>query len=69
MALPAALCLVVGITDGDSIKVRCGTEGNYEVVKIRISAIDAPEKNKPMGKNPKKRWATFVKKKWQRSRL
>ena len=48
--LPAALlCLVVAITDGDTIKAKCGHPGAYEQVTIRISAIDAPEKRQAFG--------------------
>lgn len=43
------LCLVVGISDGDTLTARCGEPGAYEQVKIRISAIDAPEKAQPFG--------------------
>lgn len=42
--IPAILCLVVAISDGDTLTARCGQPGAYEQVKIRISAIDAPEK-------------------------
>lgn len=45
----AILCLVVGVTDGDTITARCGQPGAYEQVKVRISAIDAPEKKQPFG--------------------
>lgn len=42
-------CLVVGVGDGDTLTARCGEPGAYEQVKIRISAIDAPEKAQPFG--------------------
>nr|WP_255368601.1 thermonuclease family protein [Polaromonas sp. OV174] len=42
-------CLVVGVTDGDTIKARCGQPGAYEQVKVRIAEIDAPEKRQPFG--------------------
>lgn len=45
----ALLCLVVAISDGDTLTARCGESGTYEQVKIRISAIDAPEKAQPFG--------------------
>ncbi|RZA21490.1 MAG: thermonuclease family protein [Proteobacteria bacterium] len=48
-ATPAA-CLVVGITDGDTITARCGEPGSYEQVKVRIAAIDTPERGQPYGK-------------------
>lgn len=45
----ALLCLVVAITDGDTLKARCGEPGAYQQLTIRISAIDAPEKRQPFG--------------------
>ncbi|CAK7025392.1 thermonuclease family protein [Saezia sanguinis] len=42
--LEILFCLVVGITDGDTLKARCGEPGNYEQVRVRIVAIDAPER-------------------------
>lgn len=49
MISAALLCLVVGISDGDTITARCGDPGAYEQVKVRIAAIDAPEKHQPFG--------------------
>jgi endonuclease YncB( thermonuclease family) len=46
---PPTPCLIVGISDGDTVAARCGTAGEYEQVKIRIAAIDAPEKRQPFG--------------------
>lgn len=42
-------CLVVGVSDGDTITMRCGTLGSYQQVKVRLSGIDAPEKRQPFG--------------------
>ncbi|CAN7505673.1 thermonuclease family protein [Variovorax paradoxus] len=42
-------CLVVGISDGDTLTARCGRLGAYEEVKVRIAAIDAPERAQPYG--------------------
>lgn len=49
MLSAALLCLVVGVTDGDTIEARCGEPGAYEQITVRISAIDAPEKRQPFG--------------------
>ncbi|MFM9924890.1 thermonuclease family protein [Variovorax sp. H27-G14] len=46
-------CLVVGISDGDTLTARCGRSGAYERVKVRIAAIDAPEKSQPYGQRSK----------------
>lgn len=49
MILHAALCLIVAITDGDTLTARCGEPGAHQQVKVRIAAIDAPEKRQPYG--------------------
>ena len=46
-------CLVVGVTDGDTITARCGEPGAYEQVKVRFGAIDAPERKQPFGARAK----------------
>lgn len=49
MTAAALLCLVVGITDGDTLTARCGEPGQYQQVKVRLAGIDAPEKAQPFG--------------------
>lgn len=49
MTSAALLCLVIAITDGDTLTARCGEPGAYEQVIVRISAIDAPEKRQAFG--------------------
>lgn len=49
MFASALICLVVGVTDGDTLNARCGEPGAYQVVKVRIGAIDAPEKAQAFG--------------------
>ncbi|MES2183972.1 MAG: thermonuclease family protein [Pseudomonadota bacterium] len=49
MLAAAALCLVIGISDGDTLTARCGPPGSYEQVRVRLAAIDAPEKKQPYG--------------------
>lgn len=46
----ALLCLVVGISDGDTIKVRCPDQPQ---IVIRLAEIDAPEKAQPYGQRSK----------------
>lgn len=46
----ALLCLVVGISDGDTIKVRCPDQPQ---VVVRLAEIDAPEKAQPFGQRSK----------------
>ena len=49
MLQAALLCLVVGISDGDTLTARCGQPGQYEQVKVRLQGIDAPERKQPFG--------------------
>lgn len=49
----ALLCLVIAITDGDTLKVRCGEPSQYEQITIRLGGIDAPEKKMPFGQRSK----------------
>ena len=49
MTAAALLCLVIAITDGDTIKARCGEPEAYQQITVRISAIDAPEKRQAFG--------------------
>ena len=49
MLVEAMLCLVVGIADGDTLTVRCGSPGAYEQLRVRINAIDAPERSQDFG--------------------
>jgi endonuclease YncB( thermonuclease family) len=46
-------CLVVGVSDGDTITARCGEPGAYEQVKERFNGIDAPGKKQPFGQRAK----------------
>ena len=52
-AMTAALlmCLIVGISDGDTLTARCEAQADCESVtlKVRLSEIDAPEKAQPFG--------------------
>ena len=43
-------CLVVGVNDGDTLTARCGSAANDRQVRVRIAAIDAPERGQPYGK-------------------
>ena len=53
-------CLVVGVSDGDTITARCGAAGDYEQVKVRINGIDAPEKRQPFGQRSKEALSDLV---------
>lgn len=49
-AAAALLCLVVGVTDGDTLKVRCGSG---EQQTVRLAEVDAPEKRQAFGARAK----------------
>lgn len=49
----ALVCLVVGVSDGDTLTARCDHDLAYERVTIRIAGIDAPEKAQPFGRQSK----------------
>lgn len=59
VAVPLAplLCLVVAISDGDTLTVRCGAPGAYEQIKVRIAAIDAPESRQAFGQKSRQNLA------------
>lgn len=44
------LCLVVGISDGDTLKAKCGEPGAHQQVTIRLAEVDAPEKGLLFGR-------------------
>ncbi len=61
MSLSAAvLCLVVGVSDGDTVTVRCD-QGPQE--RIRLVEIDAPEKRQPYGQKAKQVLSDLIYKK------
>jgi len=43
------LCLVVSITDGDTLKARC----DGKTYRVRLAQIDAPERKQPFGTKSK----------------
>ena len=53
--VPAAsallLCVVVGITDGDTLTARCGSAAGMptQPIKVRLAQVDAPEHHQPFG--------------------
>lgn len=53
LAAAAEQCLVVGVSDGDTLTARCGQPGAYRQVRVRLAAIDAPESAQPFGQRSK----------------
>jgi endonuclease YncB( thermonuclease family) len=53
--MPAAasvlLCLVVAITDGDTLTARCDSAANAsaQMLVVRLAEVDAPEQHQPFG--------------------
>ena len=54
------LCVVVGISDGDTLTARCGDLGKYEQVKVRLQGIDAPERKQPFGERARQALAELT---------
>lgn len=50
-------CIVIGISDGDTITARCEMGGGMENIKVRLAEIDAPEKGQSFGKRSKQHLA------------
>lgn len=53
-------CLVVGVSDGDTLKVRCGSAADFRQIKVRLSAIDAPERGQPYGERARQAMSALV---------
>lgn len=53
----AGLCMVYGVSDGDTITVRCG-EGEQQ--RVRLAEIDAPESGQAFGQRAKKQLSDLV---------
>ncbi len=51
------LCLVVGVSDGDTITVRCADQPQE---RIRLMEIDAPEKRQAYGQQAKQALSALV---------
>lgn len=53
MLSAALFCLVVAISDGDTLKLRCGEAGAFRQLTVRLHAVDAPELSQPFGRRAK----------------
>lgn len=53
MLASTLLCLVVGVLDGDTLLARCEQPQGHVLHKVRIAAIDAPEKSQAFGQQAK----------------
>ena len=53
----ALLCLVVGVSDGDTVKVRCG-EGEQQ--RVRLAQIDVPKKGQAHGQRARQELSDLI---------
>ena len=63
MIAAALLCLVVGISDGDTLTARCPTQDRahpYQQIKVRLQGIDAPERKQPFGNRARETLSDLV---------
>ncbi len=56
MLAAAMLCLVVAVSDGDSLVVHCGSQAPE---RVRIASIDAPELRQAWGRRARKNLAQW----------
>ena len=54
-------CLIVGVSDGDTLTARCDPTSNAtaQTLKVRLAEIDAPEKAQPFGARSKAHLASL----------
>jgi endonuclease YncB( thermonuclease family) len=57
VSLAPLICLVVAISDGDTLTARCGSPGSYQQIQVRIAAIDAPESRQAFGQKSRQNLA------------
>lgn len=58
MPIAAVLaCIVIGVSDGDTLTARCETARGFESLRIRLAEIDAPEKGQAFGNRSKQHLA------------
>ncbi len=50
MLATTLLCLVIGVSDGDTLRARCGEADNGSDITVRLAGIDAPEYLQDHGK-------------------
>lgn len=45
------LCVVVGVTDGDTLTARCDSaaDARVQTIKVRLAEVEAPEHHQPFG--------------------
>lgn len=57
---PAVLaCIVIGVSDGDTLTARCEMSEGFQNIRIRLAEIDAPEKGQAFGNRSKEHLAAL----------
>lgn len=51
------LCVIVGVTDGDTLTARCETPETPITLQVRLAEIDAPEKRQAFGEKSREHLA------------
>ncbi|MDM0043824.1 thermonuclease family protein [Variovorax dokdonensis] len=54
----ALFCVVIAVSDGDTLKARCDSEA--EVQTVRLAGIDAPEYRQPFGRRSRQKLADLA---------
>ena len=57
--LATLFCLVVAVSDGDSLTVRCSAAGPLATQRVRIVSIDAPESRQAFGQRSRQHLAAL----------
>jgi endonuclease YncB( thermonuclease family) len=63
-AAAAEQCLVVGVSDGDTLTARCGQPGSYQQIRVRLGGIDAPESRQAFGQRAKQALSDLTFQRW-----
>jgi len=55
------LCIVVGVTDGDTLTARCDAAADVtaQTIKVRLAEVDAPEHHQPFGARSREHLASL----------
>ncbi len=59
LALAVLACIVIGVSDGDTLTARCEMSEGFENLRIRLAEIDAPEKGQAFGNRSKEHLAAL----------
>ena len=58
-AVAILVCLVVGISDGDTLTARCESAEGPQTHRVRLAEIDAPEARQPWGQRSRQALAAL----------